>query len=189
MPLARFPSFPAPSHCLFFLLLSFSHFCPLYCVCFSFFSIRSTRRLLLCLPLPFEFASVVPPSPPLFFNAESAAIENKKQRKAGTGSGSGGKGGTKNSVWDVYGAFRCTLGTTQHRGHNCPVCRFYWYCHWADIDHYLWLSTRTLLIRSVALKKAWNKHKEKPKLTPDFNCNLYSHLLSKFNRINEGEGG
>lgn len=188
MPLARFPSFPSslPLSLLssqFLTLLSI-----ILCVfLFLFYSVDAASAFVSAFAV--WICVCRPPFPPPFFNAESAAIENKKQRKAGAGSGSGGKGGTKNSVWDVYGAFRCTLGTTQHRGHNCPVCRFYWYCHWADIDHYLWLSTRTLLIRSVALKKAWNKHKEKPKLTPDFNCNLYSHLLSKFNRTKEGKGG
>lgn len=80
MPLALFPSFPAPSHCLLF-LLSFSHFCPLYCVCFCFFSIRSTRRLLLCLPLPFEFASVALPSPLLFSTLNQLPLRTRSNAK------------------------------------------------------------------------------------------------------------
>lgn len=60
-----------------------SHFLPLLSiilcvsVCFCFFSIWSTRRLLLlCLRLP--FASVALSSPPFLQHAESAAIEKKR---------------------------------------------------------------------------------------------------------------
>lgn len=92
--------------------------CVCVCVFVAFFSIWSTRRLLLCLRLPFEFASVGVEEHPLA-NAESAAIENKRNPKLVMEEGVERGVSPCETFMEHLGV--CCVYRIES---NCPVCRF-----------------------------------------------------------------